>query len=182
MLHVYLATSASATTGFSALVGVLIGGAITILGQHLIERQRRKVAKDDRARMAMGIARLAWDEFWQALGTLQEALNSGEWWALNHQPQTELSNDDRRLLAEVVEWELWSDVTRSWRRLARLRADRESLERSGNALPLGDKDRALIEDAKASCERANTALESMAGHALQGPFEERSRDLRILEV
>jgi hypothetical protein len=169
---------ASTSAGLSALIGVVIGGAITLGGQVLIERQHRKRADADRKRAAMGVARLAWNEFWYAQGILHKALKTERWWPMNHQPQTELSNDDRRLLAEGVEWRQWSDVTRVWRRLARLRLDLEEIDGGGRDLRLMAEERDLVKDAAQACDRAFVALEPLAGSP-KSQFIDATKDLRI---
>lgn len=179
MWSVYVTAATSADTGLTALVGVVIGGTITILGQNVIEWQKRKGAREQQKRIVTGVARLAWDELWHAQGTLKSALKSGEWWALKHQPQMVLSNHDRRLLAEAVEWPQWENITRTWRRLSRLRSDRESIEARG--LGLTSQERALIDDASESCELARAALESVAGSGTTRRFEDQTKDLRVLD-
>jgi hypothetical protein len=171
----------AASTGISALVGVVIGGAITIIGQVIVEVQRRRTARQDRGRIATGVGRLAWNEFWRTQGTLQIALTSGKWWPLNEQPRSELSNEDRRLLAEVVKWSQWSEITRSWRRLERLRWDRELIEGSGRALDLTDEERSLVEDAAESCERANSALGPLARYEGHLSFRQSTKDPRFAQ-
>jgi hypothetical protein len=158
------------STGVSALIGVIVGSLITIGGQFIVEVQKRRTAKRDLSRTARGVARLAWNEFWCTQGTLRLALTSGRWWTLNEQPRSELSSDDRRLLADVVDRPQWSEITRSWRRLDRLRWDREHIEASGRQLDLSDRERQLLEDAADSCVRANEALRPLARFGAEVKF------------
>jgi hypothetical protein len=179
--QVLVLASDSGNTGIAALVGVALGGIITISGQLLIERRHRKTAAGERRRAVKGAARLAWNELWHAQGTLRHALQTTSWWELSHQLHSPLTDHDRRLLAEELEWRQWSDVTRVWRRLSRLRADREVVAAaSPDNTRLSIDEQGLIADAIDACECASAALAVLAGSPIGAPFDQMTRDPRLV--
>jgi hypothetical protein len=91
-MHV-LAFSSDAWAG---LVGALIGGCFTLLGQMLSHRfERRKLAREKRDQVA-ATALLIQDDFVHYQATLARSLDRSTWWKPAELSQQQASIEDRR--------------------------------------------------------------------------------------
>src|SRR5436305_2198675 len=110
------------------LIGVLIGGLLTISGQFLqgaIQHRLDARRERDNARV---IARLQQDAFWAFQNEAAQALQRGGWPTTALNPTYQPTRDDMRVMAGVLradEWKVYSSAVRRRVECAQDPADRD---------------------------------------------------------
>lgn len=95
------------TAGIFGLVGVLIGGALTVMTTELADRRRRQIS----ARTA---ARLVGDDMTQVVAVIQVALDRGTWSSLATFDRGHRAWDERSdALAAAIELKDWMQLSQS---------------------------------------------------------------------
>jgi hypothetical protein len=84
------------TTAVIALVGAIIGGALTAGAQLLIEARRAARAGKDQRRQAKVAARMFAVDLARAHANIEYVVEYGEWWKFGLGPR--MSDEDRRLV------------------------------------------------------------------------------------
>jgi len=175
------------------LIGVLVGGALTLSGQVVLEALKGRRDRADALAAASAAARLQRDDIAAALEAAHRALATHEWWPTDLDLPLRTEMQDRRLLASHLTEEEFRRVSGSLRRFAQLQAERKAVvERDGSAAA-GLSDEAYYRTLLAYLDvaAARLALARLAGYErdpwplslrLDAELEERARrQLRIDE-
>lgn len=109
----------------SALVGVLIGGGLTIAGQLIAEALRSRATSQREARPTRASARIQRIELWQGQTAILEALSTLTWWPPSMDPVLRSDPADRRLLAQHLDGSSWGRVSTAWRKFQERLAERD---------------------------------------------------------
>lgn len=149
-----------------SVVGVVIGGVLTLTGQFGIEYLRRR----GNLRYA---ARLIRDDIAGAMEAVHYTIENGEWWPPNFELETISTTDDRRLLAAHLHGPTLRGVFGAQRRFNQLRAGRRHVV--GSAQPAHDE---MVEVVTVFFELA-IARRGLAEFVGYGTYEPFSRPLRI---
>jgi hypothetical protein len=131
----------------TALVGVLIGGALTIIGQVVVEALRTRKEKRQEAQLIRAAARVQRIEFWSGQTAILDALERSSWWAPTKDPMLQASSDDRRLLAQHLTGQDWQQVSTAWRKFQERLNERDQFDpKTANNQPLykDDTERLLV--------------------------------------
>jgi hypothetical protein len=108
----------------AALVGVLIGGTIALLGQVTVELVRARIADRRDSRFLKGIARVARSDCFTAMELIDQTLDSGTWWDERAGDVWTIDAADRKLLASHLTRDEWRWLSSGTRRFNRCRVRR----------------------------------------------------------
>lgn len=179
-MHVEFAAASNPTTlatALIALVGAVVGGAITAFSQWLIEAHRAKSeeklervraeraetdAREAARKIGMVAARIMSDDFLRVGAQWKAELERKRWYS--HQlPVTTLrvTHDERRVLAEQLDVPAWEAVTVAEGEIAVIDSVRE-MSHAEQGGPLGDEAARMVQDAIAHLEAARDALKPLA--------------------
>jgi hypothetical protein len=163
--------------GVLALVGVVVGGAITAGVGYLAERQRRRSAREDEdrraerareteQRVARGTARALRSHFLQWQGVLDTAIAQNRWWADPEQPLSVPPLEDRKLVASQLSAEQWHEIEYAEFGIHRAIAKRAQ---AGDSRGLYDEDIELVARARDYVAGAIGALAELGREREPGP-------------
>jgi hypothetical protein len=110
----------------ASLIGVLVGGGLTLSGQVVLEGVRRRQARQDAQDAARAAARLQHSDIAAALEAAHRSLSVREWWTTDLDLPLSTEMQDRRLLATRLTESEFRRVSGSLRRFSQLRAERKA--------------------------------------------------------
>jgi len=110
----------------ASLIGVLVGGGLTLSGQVVLEGIRRRQARQDAQDAARAAARLQHSDIAAALEAAHRSLSVREWWPTDLDLPLSTEMQDRRLLATHLTESEFRRVSGSLRRFSQLRAERKA--------------------------------------------------------
>ncbi|SDC02134.1 hypothetical protein SAMN05660690_0222 [Geodermatophilus telluris] len=102
----------------NTLVGVIVGGSLTLASQVVIElfRERREMGRN--RRKTVGVALIQADYLWVAELLLLDLCRTGVLWGRDRNPVHELTSDEMRTLASnlaIEDWWVLAGATRRFR-------------------------------------------------------------------
>jgi hypothetical protein len=173
----------------ASLIGVVVGGALTLSGQVVLEALKRHRDQADARVTARAAARLQRDDVASALEAARWALCKRTWWPVGLDLPLSTEMQDRRLLASHLSETEFRRVSGSLRRFAQLRSERKAAVDHGgvqaDCIPLsGDAyERTVL--AFLDVAAARLALAPLAGYGvdpwpqevpLEAKLEKRARE------
>jgi hypothetical protein len=159
-----LACDAPCAVADGSLIGVLIGGGLTLSGQLCLETLRIRRERARRRDLARAAARLQRDDYTSGLEAVRYCLEARTWWPSSLEIPLSTELEDRRLLANHLTATEFRRVAGSVRRLALLRARRTAAIDNGTMV-LSDDDYQHAAACYRDLEAARYALAELADYA-----------------
>lgn len=154
----------------STLIGVVVGGALTLAGQALIEFIRWLQDRANRDRSLRNAAILIRDDISGALEAVYEAWEHKQWWPEGFELDPVSTTDDRRALAAYPDANAVRQFFGSQRRFNQLRSRRRSALKARSVGPLSRDEQIEILAVFFELATARRELAQLTGYGANDPF------------
>jgi hypothetical protein len=102
----------------ATIIGVIVGGLISIASQVTVDRARHRAEKKKETSERLALLRVQMFYFYSVQHLLKDSLETGKWWHADTSLNLTPSNQDIRSIASLIPDELWRCYSGSLRRIS----------------------------------------------------------------